>query len=130
MTFEQSVRDKDYLNRSVEVSIHVGLTVLLVWACFLILRPFLPPVTWGIVVAIALYPWYRKLAAFLERASNARRGAVHCCSPCAVDSANLLVDWNTGRRRPDTDGTPQGRNVQSTAATAHRRDLAHHWHVL
>ena len=35
-------------------------------ACFLILRPFLPPVTWGIVVAIALYPWYCKLAAFLS----------------------------------------------------------------
>ena len=65
MTFEQSVHDKDYLDRSVEVSIHVGLAVLLVWACFLILRPFLPPVVWGIVIAIALYPWYRKLAAFV-----------------------------------------------------------------
>lgn len=65
MTYE-SVHEKDYLNRSVEVSIHVGLTVLLVWACFLILRPFLPPVTWGIIVAVALYPWYRKLAAFLS----------------------------------------------------------------
>jgi predicted PurR-regulated permease PerM len=63
--FEQSLHDKDYLNRAVEVSIHVGLGVLLVWACFLILRPFLPPVIWGIVIAIALYPWYRKLATFL-----------------------------------------------------------------
>ena len=29
------------------------------------MRPFLPPVIWGIVIAIALYPWYRKLATYL-----------------------------------------------------------------
>jgi len=66
MPFEQSLHDKDYLERAVEISIHVGLAVLLVWSCFLILRPFLPPVIWGIVIAIALYPWYRKLATFLS----------------------------------------------------------------
>jgi predicted PurR-regulated permease PerM len=66
MPSEQSLHDKDYLERAVEISIHVGLAVLLVWSCFLILRPFLPPVIWGIVIAIALYPWYRKLATFLS----------------------------------------------------------------
>lgn len=65
VTPEQRLRDKDYLNRAVEVSIHVGLLILLVSACFLILRPFIPPVTWGIVVAIAAYPAYRKLETLL-----------------------------------------------------------------
>jgi predicted PurR-regulated permease PerM len=65
VTPEQRLRDKDYLNRAVEVSIHVGLIILLVSACFLILRPFIPPVTWGIVVAIAAYPAYRKLETLL-----------------------------------------------------------------
>ena len=96
MTFEQPVRDKDYLNRSVEVSIHVGLAVLLVWSCFLILRPFLPPVTWGIVVAIALYPWYCKLAVLL---GDRRTFAAVLCTVVlfgAVDRSDLLADRNTG----------------------------------
>ena len=65
MTFEQPAHDSDYLNRAVEASVHVGLILLLVSACFLILRPFIPPVTWGIVVAIAAYPAYRKLETLL-----------------------------------------------------------------
>jgi predicted PurR-regulated permease PerM len=65
VTFEQPAYDKDYLNRAVEVFIRVGLIFLLAVACFLILRPFLPPITWGVVVAIAVYPSYRKLERFL-----------------------------------------------------------------
>lgn len=53
--------NKDYLNHAVEVSTHIGLVILLAVACFLILRPFLPLITWGIIIAIAVYPGYRKL---------------------------------------------------------------------
>lgn len=41
------------MNRAVEVSIHMGLVILKAAACFLILRPFIPLVAWGIIVAIA-----------------------------------------------------------------------------
>ena len=34
--------NKDYVNRAVEVSTHIGLIFLLAAACFLMLRPFLP----------------------------------------------------------------------------------------
>lgn len=53
--------NKDYVNRAVEVSIHVGLVILMAAACFLILRPFIPLVAWGIIVAIAVFPRYRQL---------------------------------------------------------------------
>jgi len=53
--------NRDYVNRAVEVSIHIGLLVLLVAACLLILRPFLPLIAWGIIIATAVYPWHLKL---------------------------------------------------------------------
>jgi len=61
LTTEQLVDNRDYVNRGVEVSTHIGLVILLVAACFLILRPFLSLITWGIIIAISVYPGYRKL---------------------------------------------------------------------
>ncbi|HMD22091.1 MAG TPA: AI-2E family transporter [Alloacidobacterium sp.] len=62
MTTEQpSTSNKEFIRRALEVAIHVGLLVLLTTACLFIVRPFLPLVTWGIVIAIASYPAYRKL---------------------------------------------------------------------
>jgi len=61
MTFQQEILDKTYLSRALEVSIHVGLFILLAIACLLILRPFLPLTAWGIVIAIAAYPGYLRL---------------------------------------------------------------------
>jgi len=55
------VDNKDYVNRAVEVSTHIGLIFLLAAACFLMLRPFLPLITWGIIIAVAVYPGYQKL---------------------------------------------------------------------
>ena len=53
------------MSRALEVSVHVGLLILLLAACFLILRPFLTLIAWGAVVAIAVYPGYRKLQSVL-----------------------------------------------------------------
>jgi predicted PurR-regulated permease PerM len=52
---------KDHVNRSVETSIHIGLVILQAAICFLILRPFIPLIGWGIIVAITIYPGYRHL---------------------------------------------------------------------
>ena len=49
----------------VEVAIQVGLALLLIAACFLILRTFLPLFAWGVILAIALYPVYGKLQSLL-----------------------------------------------------------------
>lgn len=53
--------NRDDVGRAVEVSTHVGLVILLAVTCFIILRPFLPLITWGIIIAIAIYPAYEKL---------------------------------------------------------------------
>jgi predicted PurR-regulated permease PerM len=62
VNIEQDTRSKDYLRRALEVSIHVGLVVLLNAACLLILRPFLPMIAWGMIIAIAVYPGYVRVA--------------------------------------------------------------------
>ena len=58
---EYSPQNKDYIRRALEVSIHVGLVALLTAACLIILLPFLPLVAWGIIIAIAVFPAYRRL---------------------------------------------------------------------
>ena len=50
---------------AIDIAIRLGvLAVLVVW-CFQILRPFVSPIIWGIIVAVALYPVYQKLNAKL-----------------------------------------------------------------
>ena len=58
---EQPNYDKAYVTRALDTSIHIGLTVLLAAACLLILLPFLPLIAWGIIIAVAAYPMFRKL---------------------------------------------------------------------
>jgi predicted PurR-regulated permease PerM len=61
MNQEYSLQNKEYVRHAIEVSIHVGLMVLLTVACLMILLPFLPLVAWGIIIAIAVFPAYRRL---------------------------------------------------------------------
>ena len=51
----------DRVSRALEVSINVGLFILLAAGCFLIVRPFLPLVAWGVIIAIAVHPGYRRI---------------------------------------------------------------------
>ena len=55
------IHDKEYLSRVLDASINIGLTALLVISCLLILRPFVPLLVWGIIIAIASYPRFEKL---------------------------------------------------------------------
>jgi len=70
-------RHNNDVTRAVEISVHLGLLILLVSGCLFIVRPFLPLILWGIIIAIAVYPCFRKLQSFL----GGRRGlaAVVCC---------------------------------------------------
>jgi predicted PurR-regulated permease PerM len=61
VTIQQSTHNKAQVNLALEASIYIGLAILLATACLLILRPFIPLLTWGIVIAVATYPGFRKL---------------------------------------------------------------------
>jgi len=59
LTSEQN--NKAYITKALEASIHVGLAILLVAACLLILRPMIPLLTWGAIIAVAVHPAFRRL---------------------------------------------------------------------
>ena len=61
MTVEPRAYNEAQINRALEASIHIGLTVLLATACLLILRPFIPLLAWGIIIAVAAYPAFKRL---------------------------------------------------------------------
>jgi predicted PurR-regulated permease PerM len=70
LPLQQDTRQHDYKRRALDVFIHIGLVVLLATACLAILRPFLPLIAWGIVIAIATYPAYKKLRGWLGGRGN------------------------------------------------------------
>ena len=54
-----------FLHRAVEAAIRIGLVALLVTWCFLIVRPFIVLVVWGIIIAVAIHPLYARLVSLL-----------------------------------------------------------------
>jgi predicted PurR-regulated permease PerM len=65
VSVEQVAYDEAQVNRALEASIHIGLAFLLVTACLVILLPFIPLIAWGIIIAVAVYPSFRKLQGLL-----------------------------------------------------------------
>lgn len=65
-----NMHNDDGVSRAFDVSINIGLFILLAATCFLILRPFLPLILWGIIIAIAAHPGYRRVKDLL----GGRRG--------------------------------------------------------
>lgn len=57
--------DRDFLARTIEAAIHIGLLFVLVMWCFKIVSPFLIPVIWGIILAVAVHPGYARLNGML-----------------------------------------------------------------
>ena len=61
-TTNSTFNDKAYLSRAVEITIRIGILAALVFWSFKIFEPFLRPVIWGILIALATYPifcWLR-----------------------------------------------------------------------
>ena len=57
--------DEAFMNRSVGAAMRIGFVALLIVLSFGILKPFLAPVVWGIIFAVAIYPLHKKFARFL-----------------------------------------------------------------
>jgi predicted PurR-regulated permease PerM len=80
MPVEQHVNEKSDVNRALEASIHIGLTALLATACLLSMLPFIPLIAWGIIIAVAAYPTFKKLQAVLGgRGGWPRLSSAFCC---------------------------------------------------
>ena len=58
-TSTQASDGKAFVQRAVEAAIRIGLVFLLAAWCFLIVEPFIIPILWGMIIAVASYPIYR-----------------------------------------------------------------------
>jgi predicted PurR-regulated permease PerM len=54
------------VNRAVEIAIRISLLALWVSLCFAIMRPFLAPLAWGIIIAISVHPAYLTLLGLVD----------------------------------------------------------------
>jgi predicted PurR-regulated permease PerM len=61
-----SDRDQHVLKLTLEAAIRIGILAALAWWCYGIARPFLFPILWGVILAVAVYPGYRWLEARLN----------------------------------------------------------------
>lgn len=51
--------------QAAETTIRIGVLLLVIAWCFQIVRPFITPILWGLIIAVAVGPPYRRLAAAL-----------------------------------------------------------------
>ncbi len=59
-----------FVGRALKATIRIGLLLVLIVWCFSIIRPFLVPVAWGIIIAVASFGLYERL----ESLTGGRRG--------------------------------------------------------
>jgi predicted PurR-regulated permease PerM len=55
----------DFTQNTIEAAIRLGLLLLLAAWCFRIIYPFIEPVMWGVIIAVAIFPLYVRLKAAL-----------------------------------------------------------------
>ena len=60
-----TVQSRDMMRNAIEISTRLFLVAALALWCFLIFKPFLMPVLWGMIIAVALSPWFDRIAALL-----------------------------------------------------------------
>jgi predicted PurR-regulated permease PerM len=60
-----SSNDKRFFSNALEAFIRIGIVGLLAIWCFQIGRPFIHIILWGIIIAVAIHPAYRKLKAIM-----------------------------------------------------------------
>lgn len=64
-TATQVPHDKSYFLRAREIFVRISLIAVLAITCFIILKPFVPLLTWGIIIAAAGSPGYRKVCSLI-----------------------------------------------------------------
>ena len=50
--------EKPYLNQAIEITIRLGLLLALLGWCLTILKPFIPFLIWGVIIAVTAFPFF------------------------------------------------------------------------
>lgn len=63
---DQSNPNSEHVVKAIDVALRLGFIGLLFAMSFLILKPFLAPVVWGVIIAVAVYPLHLRLSSALK----------------------------------------------------------------
>jgi len=63
---DHPLKDKSLIAGTLELIIHVGFVLLLLFWCFRIAQPFIQIFIWGVIIAIAVFPLYHWVNSFLR----------------------------------------------------------------
>jgi predicted PurR-regulated permease PerM len=66
--------DERFVSRALEATIRIGLLLVLLGWCFTIIRPFVGPVAWGMIIAVAVHPAYARLRSRIGGRSKSAAG--------------------------------------------------------
>ena len=64
-TPNQKIDDEIYYTKAIAAALRIGFVGLLGVLSYLILKPFLFVIMWGIIIAVGIYPLFKKFAALL-----------------------------------------------------------------
>jgi predicted PurR-regulated permease PerM len=62
---EQQAKNEAYYTRAITAALRIGFVGLLIILSWLILKPFVMMVMWGIIIAVGIYPLFKKFAMLL-----------------------------------------------------------------
>jgi predicted PurR-regulated permease PerM len=61
MSSNNQATDNRLSSNAIEIAIRLILILLIVTLCFQIIKPFIIPVIWGAIIAVAFFPLYQQL---------------------------------------------------------------------
>ncbi|NOQ16464.1 MAG: AI-2E family transporter [Methyloprofundus sp.] len=65
MSINKPINDSIDTNKVFEVTIRMAIIFLIVTLCFKIIQPFMLPVIWGVIIAVAIFPLFNKFNVLL-----------------------------------------------------------------
>lgn len=64
---ERQIDNEAFYNRAISASLRVAFVAFLFFLSYLIIKPFLLMVVWGIIIAVGIYPLFQKLSLLLGK---------------------------------------------------------------
>lgn len=65
MTNHTSSNSDDFTKKPVETTIKIAMTLLLFIWCFYIVKPFMVPLVWALIITVSVYPVYKRMLVLL-----------------------------------------------------------------
>ena len=124
---EPSSSDGVFMKRTMEAAIRIGVIAGLIAWCFLIARPFLKPIIWGAIIAVAVFHGYDKLQTVLGGRRITAAVLITLLMLVLLVVPSLLLGEFAGEWRAQGYGFFPERRTPHSAAAGQRGRLAAYW---